>query len=194
VGWTTGGRVGIGFAPAQNNDLITLDSLSFQLYQITNPTGASPPVNAVGPTFVLGTSFSSSGQALVGPPITIGGPNNGGTLNGTASNPFLFRLNAPEADLYNSVLAADCNVVTPCRIALNATMTGGNGNADAFFAFQATNAVLPNGGGTVQETPPPGPPIPVIALPATLPLFASGLGVVGLLGWRRQRKSTTSVL
>ncbi len=26
-------------------------------------------------------------------------------------------------------------------------------------------------------------------LPATLPLFATGLGVMGLLGWRRKRKS-----
>jgi len=26
-------------------------------------------------------------------------------------------------------------------------------------------------------------------LPATLPLFASGLGALGLLGWRRKRKA-----
>jgi len=35
------------------------------------------------------------------------------------------------------------------------------------------------------------PPIP---LPASLPLFASGLGALGLLGWHRKRKSTASVL
>jgi hypothetical protein len=34
----------------------------------------------------------------------------------------------------------------------------------------------------------------VVPLPATLPLFASGLGALGLLGWRRKRKSTTSIL
>jgi hypothetical protein len=27
-------------------------------------------------------------------------------------------------------------------------------------------------------------------LPATLPLFASGLGALGLLGWRRKKKAT----
>jgi PEP-CTERM motif len=31
--------------------------------------------------------------------------------------------------------------------------------------------------------------IPPVPLPATLPLFASGLGALGLLGWRRKRKA-----
>ena len=35
------------------------------------------------------------------------------------------------------------------------------------------------GGGSVTATP----------LPAALPLFATGLGVLGLLGWRRKRRS-----
>lgn len=30
----------------------------------------------------------------------------------------------------------------------------------------------------------------VVPLPAALPLFAAGLGIVGLLGWRRKRKAT----
>jgi hypothetical protein len=30
-------------------------------------------------------------------------------------------------------------------------------------------------------------------LPAALPLFATGLGVMGLLGWRRKRKNTTAI-
>ena len=31
-------------------------------------------------------------------------------------------------------------------------------------------------------------------LPATLPLFSTGLGALGLLGWRRKRKASTAVL
>ncbi len=31
---------------------------------------------------------------------------------------------------------------------------------------------------------------PVVPLPATLPLFATGLGALGLLGWRRKKKLT----
>jgi hypothetical protein len=34
-----------------------------------------------------------------------------------------------------------------------------------------------------------GTPIPSVPLPAALPLFASGLGALGLLGWRRKRKA-----
>ena len=41
------------------------------------------------------------------------------------------------------------------------------------------NGQTTGGGGTVPSTP----------LPAALPLFASGLGALGLLGWRRKRKN-----
>ena len=34
-----------------------------------------------------------------------------------------------------------------------------------------------------------GEPVPQVPLPAALPLFATGLGVLGLLGWRRKRKA-----
>src|SRR3974390_1894208 len=33
------------------------------------------------------------------------------------------------------------------------------------------------------------PPVSSVPLPATLPLFATGLGALGLLGWRRKRKA-----
>ena len=31
-------------------------------------------------------------------------------------------------------------------------------------------------------------------LPAALPLFATGLGVLGLLGWRRKRKAAAAIV
>ena len=34
-----------------------------------------------------------------------------------------------------------------------------------------------------------GEPVGAVPLPAALPLFATGLGVLGLLGWRRKRKA-----
>ncbi len=45
----------------------------------------------------------------------------------------------------------------------------------------------------------PNPPTfteeaPNVPLPATLPLFATGLGALGLLGWRRKRKARVSLL
>jgi hypothetical protein len=37
-------------------------------------------------------------------------------------------------------------------------------------------------------------PTPATPLPATLPLFATGLGALGLLRWRRKRKARVSLL
>jgi hypothetical protein len=35
--------------------------------------------------------------------------------------------------------------------------------------------------------------VPSVPLPAALPLFATGLGVLGLLGWRRKRKNAAAI-
>ena len=39
----------------------------------------------------------------------------------------------------------------------------------------------------------PNQPIASTPLPAALPLFAGGLGVMGLLGWRKKRKNTAAI-
>jgi hypothetical protein len=36
------------------------------------------------------------------------------------------------------------------------------------------------------------PSVTAVPLPATLPLFATGLGALGLLGWRRKKKAYKS--
>jgi hypothetical protein len=50
-------------------------------------------------------------------------------------------------------------------------------NADGTFSYTTSNGVNTYDG--ISETP----------LPAALPLFATGLGALGLLGWRRKRKA-----
>ena len=45
----------------------------------------------------------------------------------------------------------------------------------------------------VRVTPVPPSNIPPIPLPAAFPLFAAGLGLLGLMGWRRRRQSPASV-
>jgi hypothetical protein len=47
----------------------------------------------------------------------------------------------------------------------------------------------PNGGALVTFVSDPGP----VPLPAALPLFATGLGVMGLFGWRRKRKNAAAL-
>ena len=70
--------------------------------------------------------------------------------------------------------------------------TGGLGLPDRVFIIGTTIIELGNGTGSpdsfsdvswVTSTIAPTP------LPAALPLFASGLGALGLLGWRRKRKN-----
>jgi hypothetical protein len=63
-------------------------------------------------------------------------------------------------------------------------------NVDGFEG-QFASCGVPNGGTCghlTLETPPSGTP-----LPAALPLFASGLGALGLLGWRRKRKNASGI-
>jgi len=73
----------------------------------------------------------------------------------------------------------------PGTIATLLFLTNGAGDATVFF-----NQTTPSGSEaspiidnvTVSETP----------IPATLPLFATGLGAFGLLGWRRKRKNAAA--
>jgi hypothetical protein len=49
-----------------------------------------------------------------------------------------------------------------------------------------------DGCGIFTSPPPPRPPI-ASPLPSALPLFATGLGVLGLLAWRRKRRAQAAV-
>ena len=70
-----------------------------------------------------------------------------------------------------------------------------------FQTFVDPNAVAPDGAAPciscvdrllgTPYTPPPSP-VGAVPAPATLPLFATGLGLMGLLAWRNKRKVATS--
>jgi hypothetical protein len=66
------------------------------------------------------------------------------------------------------------------------TILGGGGN---IAATQATNAI----GEVDVEYDFVNSANSTTPLPAALPLFASGLGALGLLGWRRKRKNATAI-
>jgi hypothetical protein len=58
------------------------------------------------------------------------------------------------------------------------------------------SAVLTDAGAAFEFRldPPAADPPSGTPLPAALPLFATGIGALGLLGWRRKRKSRVSLL
>lgn len=73
------------------------------------------------------------------------------------------------------------------------TFSGGSviaGN-DTFFLASGGQLFTPFGAGslTFESSNQPSNPPPTVPEPATLPLLASGLGALILLGWRRKRKS-----
>jgi hypothetical protein len=70
-----------------------------------------------------------------------------------------------------------------------AALIAGIENGQTYFNIHTTM----NPGGEIRtELDPIG--APATPLPAALPLFATGLGALGLLGWRRKRKARMSLL
>jgi hypothetical protein len=63
--------------------------------------------------------------------------------------------------------------------------TSGTGVSKEFFGHQ--NAIFPNSDGPYQMLVTGN--VATTPLPAALPLFASGLGALGLVSWRRKRKA-----
>jgi len=55
------------------------------------------------------------------------------------------------------------------------------------FQLEEDRPVNIANGNTVSSSTDPDPPA-AVPLPGALPLFATGLGALGLLGWRRKRK------
>ena len=145
---------------------------------------AGPATVPVGIDVLINTTINGDAFALG--EITVAGTDvsrvNGGSFLGKIS------LNLAPGGTYEVDLTAGASAI-------------GQNSASAFvdphiFIDSPTLAllysiVLPDGVGN--DLPPGfGGPTPAVPLPATLPLFASGLGALGLLGWRR-KKATAPV-
>jgi hypothetical protein len=74
-------------------------------------------------------------------------------------------------------------VNTPAGFLLSATQSGGPG------ATACSGHLCAVSWSATEQSNPPG----FTPLPAALPLFASGLGALGLLGWRRKRKNAAAI-
>ena len=98
---------------------------------------------------------------------------NTGTFNGGATGPFSFGISCPTCG--NGPLGITSNLVFSIANATIAEVTAANNLGNIFVAD-----VLDTTGNTGPVATP---------LPAALPLFASGLGALGLLTWPRKRKA-----
>ena len=101
----------------------------------------------------------------------------------TAALSVLFSVNAVSAATYTIDVNYDL---------LDGTIHNGDYGATLFLAgpVGAGLSDLPFTTGTIAGVSVAfTPPVSSVPLPATLPLFATGLGALGLLGWRRKKKT-----
>ena len=137
------------------------------------------------PGFIIGNlykvSFDIAGNTGGGPTIktldvSISSPSGSYSFNFDTTG-FAYETNigwAPRSFTFTATSTAEL-------LAFISTTTGDSGNEAAPYAFGPAldNVVITDLG----QTP----------LPAALPLFAAGLGAMGLLGWRRKRKNAAAL-
>jgi hypothetical protein len=163
-----------------------IDLLPGNMVHITHPGNGAPG--------------STNPNTLDGDDDTLVGVqnNSGGTVNtiqlSSSANIFGFDALSSSLDLlYLPLLSpGSCATEAACYEgpgtsfsivdAFNGTVSFAGGLANGATAYFA----LENDLSTVSFTVIPNPTTP---LPAALPLFATGLGLMGLLGWRRKRKA-----
>ena len=174
----SGIQIGLGGTPtlsSQNGTLITVTSTSGPYV-----TAGGPPthwgVGASGGNIVLETAgaFAVGGQPIN---MIIGPPAAGG--NYTHAN----------ASITNGNFSPYINQVGTFVI-LDSSITNGTDLTNTVVAFLfGTTPDFTRTATFTGSTPPGGSGLGTTPLPAALPLFAGGLGALGLLGWRRKRRA-----
>jgi hypothetical protein len=172
-------------------------------YAVTNPTGVPGNTNPVG-LYAIGTVGSAVNYGSSGVPqyyTTADGrvymSYAGGNGNPTHGNPISAPATGNAGDYFRQGQAVQFAPRVAAVSGTSATFTVGAGyieysiidngllgNTFALaWAMTCANDVIQGqvqlGSGDLTGTTP---------LPAALPLFATGLGMIGLLGWRRKRK------
>jgi hypothetical protein len=170
AGWTRGSEVGIGFNGNQSVGTgVTLNSLVLTIYNGTTPVGSFDLSPASGITF-------SAADIAAAP--------------GSGTGLFDFVLTAPEETDFNNILdmPGSSGFTAGLAASLGCASTGApagcqptNAGAELFHAFPQSDFAS-----ELEEE--------VIPLPPALPLFATGLGALGLLGWFRKRKPRANLL
>jgi CHRD domain len=107
-------------------------------------------------------------------------PSFAGFPLGVTAGSFSATFDLTQASFYNpAFVTAEGGTVALAEAALIAGIEGGQ----TYFNIHTGNFPAGKIRGQLSETP----------LPSALPLFASGLGALGLLGWRRKRKNAAAI-
>jgi hypothetical protein len=188
----------LGSAGSLVGDVATI-SFAFDLSQgIYSSSASSSSFMSFGPATGRGpvqTEFSLNNGGATGFSNSPNGVAVDQATAGTTNQSISLVL--PQYNETYSIIAAAFDRSIPASILQDFTLM----NVDLSVAFSFTGAANPycdacnfnvygdlaRGDISVQYVPSPAP------LPAAFPLFATGLGVMGLLGWRRKRKATAAV-
>jgi hypothetical protein len=161
LGWTSGAEVGIGLDTDEtgNTTGLTFDTLVLTLYDSAG--------NVLG-------SFAGNGPVDISAALLAQQQGNGNSV-------FNIGLSLAEQTTFNNILAAaggagnvfeglsasfGCGAFGPSVCGLAGNLESSDG-PESFLAFRQS-AVVP--------------------VPAALPLFVTGIGGIGLLGWRRRQR------
>jgi hypothetical protein len=150
------------------------------LYSINVATGASTLVGNTG----IPMNGTCCGNGNVG--MSAGGSNLYITQN---SNLYLINTATGNASLVGSTSPAEFDGMAP----IDGVYYGISLNGQV-FSFDPNTADVTAGPNISTGTNWGLTPISDTPLPAALPLFATGLGALGLLGWRRKRKQAALAL
>jgi hypothetical protein len=120
-----------------------------------------------------GIGYNINVELALASAVTVNSGTNGGNLVG----PLLASISIPQATQF-----------TP-ELVFSGTLAAGDYVLDTYLGTCATSC---------SHTGDPNDPEYAVLfspapLPAALPLFASGLGAMGLLGWRKKRKAAAAV-
>jgi hypothetical protein len=163
-------------------------------------------------TFTLANTNGGDGYVTaISGGFDLFGPNNGVGIAGTAATTtYLATAGTSKTLTYNwTYTTNDCcgsyydpagYEINGVQTQLSVDMTGALGTGDAIgivtfsvlagqtYGFYVYSRDSLEGRGDIAVTS----GVSAVPLPAALPLFATGLGVLGLLGWRRKRKAVVA--
>lgn len=184
----------------QNSTTITNPAFDSNISSITFSGGTSPGSGVYGGS-ASGVALSPFALGLASQPATLAeyfvAQGGGGTVTinfKTAQTKLDIVWGSVDFPLNYNIVTAGGQTITGANIAsLDSTITSGNNNVAVQIAglTSFTSVTFSDNNspafefdiGEATATP----------LPAALPLFAAGLGAMGLLGWRRKRKNSAAI-